>query len=124
MTQNISAGLSTLVGDSLAFNALENFTYSTATVKVEIVRGTDGHFSERHTPVTPFIQGTISDSGDLDTGKLSGKRFDVVQLSLLNVKKIKLNKAVQVMATEPNADLGTLEVRFEGTAAPDEDLAS
>ncbi len=124
MSQNISSGLLSLVAGSTVLNAVGDFTYSTARTQIEVVTGVDRHASERHTPVTPFIQGTISDTGDLDTRSLEGARFDTVQLSLQNGKKIKINKAIQVNRIEVNAIEGTMEVRFEGTAAPDEDLAS
>jgi len=124
MSQNISSGLLSLVAGSTVLNAVGDFTYSTARTQIEVVTGVDRHASERHTPVTPFVQGTISDTGDLDTRSLEGARFDTVQLSLQNGKKIKINKAIQVNRIEVNAIEGTMEVRFEGTAAPDEDLAS
>jgi hypothetical protein len=124
MSKNISSGLLSLLADGKALNAMGDFTYSTARTEIEIVTGVDRHGSERHTPVTPFIEGTISDSGDLDTRTLHGARFDAVQLQLLNGKTIKINKAVQVSRIEVNAIEGTFSVRFEGTTEPDEDIAS
>ena len=96
MSENISSGLLSLVAGGQVLNAMGDFTYSTARTEIEVVTGVDRHASERHTPVTPFIEGTISDSGDLDTGALVGARFDTVQLGLLNGKSIKINNAIQV----------------------------
>ena len=124
MSQNISSGLLSLVAGGQVFNAMGDFTYSTARTEIEVVTGVDRHASERHTPVTPFIEGTISDSGDLDTGALVGARYDAVQLGLQNGKKVTINNAIQVSRAEVNAIDGTLSVRFEGTTAADEDLAS
>ena len=95
-----------------------------STVEIEVIRGVDGHHSERHTPMTSFIEVKVSDSGDLDTGSLSGKRFDVVQAELLNGKSVKLNKAIQVNRVEVDAVEGSLVLRFEGTTEPDEELGS
>jgi hypothetical protein len=124
MSENISSGIVSLFGDGEVFNVLADVKYSMATVKVTVVRGVNGHYSERHEPMTPYIELTISDSGDLDTGNLSGRRFDVIQLPLLNGKTPKLNKAIQVNQVEVDAIEGSTTVRFEGTADPDEDLAS
>jgi hypothetical protein len=124
MSQNISSGLLSLLVDGRALNAMGDFTYSTARTEIEIMTGVDRHASERHTPVTPFIEGTVSDAGDLDTRTLHGARYDAVQLRLLNGKSIKINKATQVSRIEVNAIDGTFSVRFEGTTAADEDVAT
>jgi hypothetical protein len=124
MGQNISSGLLSLLANGKPLNAMGDFTYSTARTEIEIMTGVDRHASERHTPVTPFIEGTISDSGDLDTRTLHGARFDAVQLQLLNGKTIKINKATQVSRIEVNAIDGTFTVRFEGTTEADEDIAT
>ena len=123
MSENISSGIIKLFADNTVFNILGEVKYSMSTVEIEVVRGVDGHHSERHTPVTPFIEVKVSDSGDLDTGSLSGKRFEVVQGDLLNGKKPKLNKAIQVNRVEVDAVEGSLVLRFEGTTEPDEELA-
>ena len=124
MSQNISSGILSIFADGQAFNAMAEATYDVSEVEVEVVRGVDGYHSERHTPMTSFIQVKISDSGDLSTQALTGKRFDVVQMNLQNGKRIKINKAVVTSRSEVDAIEGTLTVRFEGTAAPDEELAS
>lgn len=124
MSQNISSGILSLVAGSTVLNAMGDFTYSTARTEIEVVTGVDRHASERHTPVTPYIEGTISDSGDLDTRTLHGARFDTVQLGLQNGKSVKINNAIQVSRIEVNAIEGTFSVRFEGTTEADEDLAS
>ncbi len=124
MSQNLSAGILSIVADGEIFNARGDFEYSTAQTEIENQAGVDRHIFEQHTPMVPYIAGNISDSGDLDTANLSGRRFDSVQLQLLNGKKITLNKAVQVSRSVVNAQTGIIPVRFEGTTTPDEDLAS
>ena len=124
MSENISSGILTIFADGQAFNAMADAKYDVSEVEIEVVSGIDKHRSERHTPVTPFIEVTISDSGDLSTQALIGKRFDVVQMTLLNGKLIKINRAIVTGRLEVNAVDGTLVVKFEGTTTPDEELAS
>ena len=124
MTQNISSGTLSLFADGKPLNALGEAKYDLSLVDVEVVRGVDGHFSERHTPVVPMIECKISDSGDLSTATLTGSRFDVVIFTLLNGKRIKVNKAIVTSRSEVDAIEGTLVVKFEGTTDPDEELAS
>jgi len=123
MGQNVSAGTLSLFADGQALRAMGDFTYSTAETEVEVRNGVDRHKAEIHTPVTPFIAGTLSDSGDLDTRTLHAARFDTVQLKLLNGKSVKMNKAIQITRIEVDAINGTFPVKFEGTIAPDEDIA-
>ena len=124
MSENISSGIIKLFADNTVFDLLGEVKYSMSTVEIEVIRGVDGHHSERHTPMTAFIEVKVSDSGNLDTGSLSGKRFDVVQAELLNGKSVKLNKAIQVNRVEVDAVEGSLVLRFEGTTEPDEETTS
>lgn len=124
MSQNISSGILSIVADGVPFNVMADVKYDVSETEIEVVSGVDRHKSERHKPVTPFIEATISDSGDLSTQALTGARFDVVQANLQNGKVIKINKAIVTSRSEVNAIDGTLVVRFEGTTTPDEELAS
>lgn len=124
MSENISSGILSVFADNIVFNAEGEAKYDMSQVEIEVIRGIDGHYSERHTPVASWLEVRISDSGDLSTATLTGKRFDVVQFNLLNGKVVKVNKAIVVSRSEVDAILGTLTVRFVGTTDPDEELTS
>ena len=123
MSQNISSGILSLFGDGKVFNAMAEAKYDFSPVEIEVVKGIDNHYSERHTPVTEMMEVKISDSGDLATAALTGTRFDVAQMNLLNGKVLKLNKAIIAGRAEVDAVEGTLVLKIFGTTTPDEELA-
>ena len=121
MSQDISSGILSVFGDGKVFNVLAEAKYDLSLVEIEVIRGINGHYSERHKPVPPMIAVKISDQGSLATSALTGARFDVVQMNLLNGKTVKLNKAIIVSRTEVDADAGELNIIYMGTADPDEE---
>ena len=121
MSQDVSSGILSLFGDGVVVNAKAEAKYDLSLVNVEVARGINGHYSEQHTPVAPMISVKISDQGSLAQSLLAGKRFDVVQMNLLNGKFIKLNKAVITGPIEVDADAGEMTLTFKGTADPDEE---
>jgi len=121
MSQDISSGILSVFNDGVVVNALAEAKYDLSLVNVDVVRGINGHYAERHTPVAPMMSVKISDQGSLAQSALAGKRFDVVQFSLLNGKFIKLNKAIITGPIEVDADEGSMSLTYKGTADPDEE---
>jgi len=124
MSQDISSGILSVFNDGEVRNALAEAKYDLSLVNVEVVRGINGHYSERHTPMPPMMSVKISDQGSLAQSSLAGARFDVVQMNLLNGKIIKLNKAIITGPIEVDADEGSMTITYKGTADPDEETTS
>lgn len=121
MSQDISSGIVSAFADGEVINAKAEVKYDLSLVVVEVSRGVNGHYSEKHVPKAPMISMKISDQGKLAQSALAGKRYDVIQVALLNGKVIKLNKAVITGDIEVDADEGEMTVVYTGTADPDEE---
>ncbi len=121
MSQNISSGILQIFEDGNVVEAFAEAKYDLSLVNVEVERGINGHYKEQHSPVPPMFSVKISDQGKLAQAQLAGKRFNLVQMNLLNGKFLKLHKAIITGAIEVDADAGTMVITYKGTADPDEE---
>ena len=95
-----------------------DFTYNLGVPKHEAVMSSSGTVAGfKVTPVVPYIEGEITDRGDLDVKTLLGLRDGVITLELINGKTIVLTGAHSASDGEVSTGEGNIKVRFESTGA-------
>lgn len=100
--------------DSELFQAKGNFTYNINPFKRESVIGIDGRHGFKEIPQVMFIEGTITDSDELDLPKFQAIRDATITLELANGKVISLDQAVYTADGDVDTEEGEIQVRFEG----------
>lgn len=111
------AGLIQLQTNGEVLRAKGAFTYNLGKVKRDAVVGADGVHGYKETPQVAFIEGAITDAGDLDLAALATLRDATVNLTLGNGKMVVLNKAWYAGEGTGNTEEGEVGVRWEGTSA-------
>jgi hypothetical protein len=109
----LDRGTGSLSIEGVVVNLSADLTYSVTGETAEVQIGVDGHRSDMFTRKPKFIEATISNRGDFDTGTFSGLQNATVQINLRNGKIIALTNATQVGEVEVDAIAGTFTVRFE-----------
>lgn len=110
-------GIITVQVDGVGYDAKGNFTYNLGQPKREPIIGSDGIHGYKETPQVAFIEGEITDRGDLDLAKLVTVKSATVALALANGKVIVLSNAWYASEGTGNTDEGNIAVRFESGAA-------
>lgn len=92
------------------------FTYGLGKPTKEAIVGHDRVHGYKELPTAPFIEGEITDAGDLSLDTLGSFRDETVTLQLANGKVIALRNA---WCTNPNGlgantEEGNISIRFEG----------
>jgi hypothetical protein len=95
-------------------DAKGNFTYNLGRPKREGIVGSDGVHGYKETPQVAFIEGEITDRGNLDLAKLVTMFGATVTLELANGKVIVLRDAWFASEGTGNTEEGNIAVRFEG----------
>lgn len=98
-------------------DAKGNFTYNLGRPQREAIIGADGVHGYKETPQVPFIEGEITDRGNLDLDKLVSTTGATVTLELANGKVIVLRDAWFAGEGTGNTEEGNIAVRFEGMSA-------
>ena len=113
MASNRRAGKIYLKINGVLYDAKGDFTYNLGKPSRAAIVGADGIHGYRETPQTPYIEGAVTDAGDLDPADLVGVDEATVTLELANGKTIVLNNAW--FAGEGGVTVGEAEiaVRFE-----------
>jgi hypothetical protein len=102
-----------LKSDGLQLQAKGNFTYDIGKPKKEAVTGFDGVHGFKETPKPAFIEGEITDSLDLDLGKLFDTVGATINLELAVGKSIVLRDAWYAGDGTGETEEGNIKVRFE-----------
>ena len=115
---NVTAGPFTLTVDGKVYNAKGSFTYSGQKSVRDALQNskhdTIGYYSE---PKTPFIEGVITDSGDLDEAALiTGDNIEAIQLELANGKVFTLSDAWFAGESDITTEQGEIPVKWQGKA--------
>jgi hypothetical protein len=99
-------------------NAKGAFTYNLGKPKRKPVLGSDGkvHGWTEEAQV-PFIEGALTDRGDLDLEALVAFESGTVTLELANGKVIVVREACYADDGTGNTEEGEIKVRFEGKSA-------
>lgn len=100
--------------DGELFQAKGEFTYRINPTKREMIAGQDGVHGFKEEPVVPYIEGSITDSDELDLEGFQAIRDATVTLELANGKVIQLREAVYAHDGEVTTSEGEIGVRFEG----------
>ena len=111
------AGLIQLQTNGEVLRAKGAFTYNLGKPMREAVTGSDGVHGYKETPQVAFIEGAITDAGDIDLGVLATLRDATVNLKLGNGKMVVLNLAWFAGEGTGNTEEGEIGVRWEGQSA-------
>jgi hypothetical protein len=102
--------------DGETYLAKGAFTYNLGEPKREMVVGSDGVHGFKEMPKVAFIEGSITDTDELDLSALQQLRDTTVTLNLANGKVISLESAVYTADGDVTTEEGEVQVRFEGLA--------
>lgn len=108
------AGLIQVQVNGVIVDAKGEFTYDLGGVKREPIIGADGVHGFMETPKIAFIDGTITDRGDLDAAALFAGKDQTVTLSLSNGKVISMRNSWFAGDGQGSTKESELKVRWEG----------
>ena len=117
MADQRRAGLIQLQITGKIQDAKGTFTYNLGRPKREAIAGSDGVHGFKETPQVAFIEGAITDRGNLDLDALVTTKDATVTLSLANGKTIVLSDAWYAGDGTVNTEEAEIAVRFEGKTA-------
>lgn len=111
------AGLIQLQTNGEVLRAKGVFTYNLGKPKRDPIIGTDGAHGYKETPQIAFIEGAITDAGDLDLAALATFRDGTVNLKLGNGKMVVLSSAWYAGEGVGSSEEAEIAVRWEGVSA-------
>jgi hypothetical protein len=114
---NRRAGTLSLKVNGVIHNAKGNFTYDLGAPKREAIVGPDGVHGYKEEHKAPFIEGAITDRGDLDLAALFKLDGALITLELANGKGIALSEAWFSGDGTASTEEAEVPVRFEGKIA-------
>lgn len=100
--------------DGEQYRAKGSFTTDIGEPKRDAVVGHDGVHGFKEVPKTPYIEGEITDTGDLELERLFTLRDVTVSLELANGKVHALREAWYAGDGTYSTEEGNVPVRFEG----------
>lgn len=98
-------------------DAKGNFRYNLGKPKREAIVGADGVHGYKETPQVAFIEGEITDRGNLDLEKLLTLDNATATLELANGKVIVLRDAWYAGEGDVNTEEANIQFRLEGKSA-------
>lgn len=107
------AGLITLRINGVGYLAKGKFSYNLGRPKRETVIGTDKVHGFTEKPQQAYIEGEITDRGDLDVAKLVTAEGATVTLELANGKTVVMQQAWYVGDGKVETDEGNIAFRFD-----------
>lgn len=99
--------------DGEVYNAKGNFTYHLGTPTREAVVGSSGVHGFKETHMPAYIEGEITDPGDVDLRALATATDVTATLQLANGKGVVLRDAWYAGEAVGNTEEGNVAVRFE-----------
>ncbi len=112
-----TAGLIQFQINGKIYDAKGNFSYGLGRPTREAIPGADGIHGFKEIPAVPFIEGEITDRGNVDLAALFELEDATVTLSLGNGKMVALREAWFAGEGVGNSDEANVAVRFEGAGA-------
>jgi hypothetical protein len=112
-TNNRRAGRVFLKVDGALFDAKGSFSYNLGQDKRDGIIGADGIHGYKETPQIPYIEGAVTDRGDLDLEAVSRQDNVTVTLELVNGKTIVLANAWFAGEGTVTTEEGEITVRWE-----------
>lgn len=116
-SRNRRGGILSFAINGVRQDAKGNFSYNLGKAKREGVVGADAPHGFKALPQIPFIEGEITDRGDLDVGALLETEDATVTLAVANGKTIVLRNAWFAGEGTVGTEEGNIAVRFEGLSA-------
>lgn len=114
-TTNRLAGVASMMIDGVAYSLAGDFTYSTASVSRETLKGLDGVHGYKEMPRQPFISATLRDGQGVTVDNFTNMTNVTLSIQLANGKLIiGRNMWTVGEGAEVKSEEGTFEVRFEG----------
>lgn len=110
-------GIISLQINGEVYDAKGSFSYNLGRNIREGIPGSDRVHGYKETPQVAFIEGEITDRGDLDLDALVSLTGATVTLQLANDKVIALRDAWYAGEGTGNTEEGNIGVRFEGASA-------
>lgn len=98
-------------------DAKGSFSYNLGKPKRDAIVGSDTVHGYMEKPQVPFIEGEITDRGNLDLAALVTTQDATVTLELANGKVIVLRDAWYAAEGTGNTDEGNVQLRFEAKSA-------
>lgn len=98
-------------------DAKGGFTYNLGRPKREAIIGSDVVHGYKEIPQVAFIEGVITDRGNLDLSALVTITGATVTIALANGKTVMLNQAWFAGEGTGSTEEGEIQVRFEGADA-------
>jgi len=123
MAKKIIGGTAQIRVDGQTLDVFGDIKYSTTNEEREIRRGVDRHFNPKVTPVTPYVEMTISDASNLDVKALAEAQDVTVVVQLANGKLVTFPECDQVNRVEVDAIESTMSLRYESKGESVETLA-
>lgn len=112
-----------LISGKLFFNAAGkrqrakgSFTYNLGVDKGEPIKGVDGHFGKKVVTVTPFIEGKVSDSSELDVKALISAT-GTFTLELANGKTVMLSEGYNGADADITTEESEIPLKIYGARA-------
>lgn len=106
--------------DGVIYDAKGSFSYNLGAPKREGIVGADSVHGYKEMPQIAFIEGEITDRGNLDVAALVTMDDVTVTLSLANGKAIVLYGAWFAGEGTVTTEEGAIPIRFEGSSAAQE----
>lgn len=103
--------------NGVLYDAKGAFSYSLGRPKRDAVLGSDTAHGYTEKPQIAYIEGKITDRGDLDLDALVQMTGATVTLQLANNKVVALRDAWYAGEGTGNTEEGEIDVRFEGISA-------
>lgn len=117
MAEQRRAGLIQVQVNGEVQDAKGSFSYNLGRPKREAISGSDRVHGFKEMPQVPFIEGAITDRGNLDLAALVTGSNQTVNLTLGNGKMIVLSDAWFAGEGTGTSEEGEIAVRWEGGSA-------
>ncbi len=103
--------------DGEIYSAKGSWTYNLGIPKRDLVIGSDAVHGYKELPQEPFVEGVITDSGEISLKTLLSIKNATVTLSLANEKIIVLREAVFTGDGNVTTEEGEIAAKFSGKSA-------
>ncbi|MGN6105101.1 MAG: phage tail tube protein [Kofleriaceae bacterium] len=117
MADQRRAGLIQIQVNGEIYDAKGSFSYNLGRPKREAIVGSDGVHGYKETPQVPFIEGAITDRGNLDLAAVVTGKDQTVTLTLGNGKVILLRDGWFAGEGTVSSEEAEIPVRWEGANA-------
>lgn len=121
-TNNRRAGRIYLKVDGILHDAKGSFSYNIGQDKRDPIIGADGVHGYKETPQVAYIEGALTDRGDLDLEALAKQDNVTVTLELVNGKTIVLPNAWFAGEATVTTDEAEISVRWESRSPATESI--